>query len=267
MPFLLIAALVVAFFAYRYVARRHRRATLLATPLTDHQRRIIAAEVPLLDALPADLRPKLEGKVNLFLDQVTFHGCDGFEVTEAVELAIAAQACLLVVNTDLWYTTLRTVLVYPGAFQSMRRTIDNGIVTESKQIRTGESWTRGPVVLSWHDSALGAHNTVDGLNVVLHEFAHQVDALSGNTDGLPLLDRNQSFAEWERVILTSFEAHKANLKAGRRTLLDDYAVTAHEEFFARAVEVFFEAPTRFKREEPEVYDQLVTLFRLDPARW
>ena len=139
--------------------------------------------------MPNTLRPALEGKINLFLNRVEFIGCDGQEVTEDMRLAIAAQACLLVVNNDQWYDTLRTILIYPGAFQSRQERYDGYVVTEENSVRLGESWARGPVILSWPHSEQGALNAEDGHNVVLHEFAHQIDALSGHTDGAPLMNQ------------------------------------------------------------------------------
>ena len=143
--------------------------------------------MPIIRRLPADLQTRLEGKINLFLDQVSFHGCDGLVVTKDMELSIAAQASLVVVNSDAWYHTLRTILIYPGAFKSQKTDQDGYVVTQSEPIRSGESWARGPVVLSWAHSEQGAENEFDGHNVVFHEFAHQLDNLSGHTDGAPLL--------------------------------------------------------------------------------
>ena len=250
-----------------YWSKRQRRARLLQAPLNEEQRAIIAAQVPLLQKLPEALRGALEGKINLFLHQIDFIGCDGLEVTEEMRLSIAAQACLLVVNSDEWYRNLRTILVYPGAFRSMRQEHNGYVVTEHKTVRTGESWPRGPVILSWADSQQGAMDDEDGHNVVLHEFAHQLDDLSGHTDGAPLLTRGQSFDEWRRVFVTAYERHLHNVQNGRETVIDPYGAEGVEEFFAVSVEEFFERPGALKQAEPEVYDQLSELFRLDPASW
>ncbi|MEM7752398.1 MAG: M90 family metallopeptidase [Pseudomonadota bacterium] len=263
----LLALGTLGFFGARALARRRMRAALLAAPLTDEERALLARHVPLLDRLPPELRPALEGKINRFLHQVQFVGCDGQEVTEAMRLSIAAQACLLIVNVDRWYDTLRTILIYPGAFKSHQKQQDGFIVHERDEIRSGESWVRGPIVLSWPHSEQGARNDRDGHNVVLHEFAHQIDQLSGHTDGAPLMNKGQSFAEWSRVFLEAFERHQARVDKGARTVLDAYGATAHEEFFAVAVELFFERPDKLQADVPEVYDQLVTLFKLDPSTW
>ena len=149
----------------------------------------------------------------------------------------------------------------------MDREHDGYVVTERETVRWGESWSRGPVILSWAHTEQGAINHKDGQNVVFHEFAHQIDNLSGHTDGAPILSRGQSFADWERVFIKAYESHVRNVEKGRKTVLVAYGAEAHEEFFAVSVEVFFEKPAALKREEPEVYQQLSELFQLEPASW
>jgi len=262
--FLLVAAGALGFW---FRSRQQIRTSLLETPLSDHQRAIVAEKVPLTRKLPPELRAKLEGKINAFLNQIEFIGRNGLEVTEEMRLSIAAQACLLVVNSDTWYEHLRTILIYPGAFKSRRTEHRGYVVTERETVRTGESWSRGPVVLSWAHTQQGALNDRDGHNVVFHEFAHQIDDLSGHTDGVPNLDRNQTFADWERAFVKAYESHVQHVQKGRKTVFDAYGADGPEEFFAVAVETFFEKPAALKRKEPAVYQQLAMLFRLDPSTW
>ena len=259
-----LAVLAVAAWLW---SRRRVRKELLQTPLTAAQRRIVAMEVPLTQKLPPDLRNKLDGKINLFLHQVDFIGCDGLEVTENMELSISAQACLLVVNSDKWYTDLRTILIYPGAFKSRQQKRNGYVITEKQIVRTGESWVRGPVVLSWAHSQQGALDETNGHNVVLHEFAHQIDSLSGHADGAPLLNKGQSFAEWAHVFTDAFQRHADRVSAGQRPLIDAYGAEGPEEFFAVTSELFFERPADLKREEPQVYAELSELYQLDPIKW
>lgn len=268
-PILLLLALLPALglLLYRYISHKHHRQSLLETPLTDRERAIVLQQVPLIRKLPADFRDRLEGKINAFLDQVDFIGCNGLEITEEMRLSISAQACLLIANTNTWYTHLTTILVYPGAFKSRQARQSGFVVTEREIIRTGESWSRGPVVLSWAHTRQGALDDSDGHNVVFHEFAHQIDDLSGQTDGVPILDPAQSYAAWERAFLPAYENHVAMVQAGHRTVLDPYGAEGHEEFFAVAVEAFFERPKALKQGEPAIYEQLRQLFQLDPSGW
>ncbi|NVO55597.1 zinc-dependent peptidase [Rhodobacteraceae bacterium B1Z28] len=265
--FFIILLLIAGVVIFRFWSKRQAREMLLATALTDPQRRIIEAEVPIIRRLPPELREQLEGKMNLFLDQVRFFGCDGLDVTEDMRLSIAAQACLLVANSDLWYDNLTTILIYPNAFKSRQSKHSGFVVTEKEIVRTGESWDRGPVILSWAHSKQGAMNDRDGQNVVFHEFAHQIDDLSGGTNGVPVLSAGQSFAEWEHVFVTAYDAHVQAVENGQHTVIDPYGSVGHEEFFAVAVEVFFERPRALKDDVPAVYDQLAKLFHLDPIAW
>ena len=265
--FLILLLVGAGAFGFRYWSRKQIRKSLLASALSEHQRTIVAEQVPLTRKLPSELRGQLEGKINAFLNQVEFIGCNGLEVNEEMQLSIAAQACLLVVNSDTWYDHLSTILIYPGAFKSRQTEHSGYVVTERETVRSGESWSRGPVILSWAHTKQGAINDMDGHNVVFHEFAHQIDDLSGHTDGVPNLNRNQSFAAWERVFLKAYASHVEHVQAGRKTVFDAYGAVGHEEFFAVAVEVFFERPAALKRKEPAVYEQLALLFRLEPSTW
>lgn len=265
--FLLLITFITAALVFRALARRRHREGLLRSLLTEHEHTIIADRVPLVARMPPELRDKLEGKICLFLDQVEFQGCNGLDVTEEMELSIAAQACLLVVNTDAWYDNLTTVLIYPGAFKSMNTRVEGFVVTKSEIIRTGESWSRGPVILSWAHSEQGALDDRDGHNVVIHEFAHQFDDRSGRTDGVPVLHEGQSHAKWVEVFLDGYARHLHLTGQGRRTVIDPYGATGHEEYFATAVEAFFERAVDLRQQEAAVYDQLAALFQLDPAAW
>lgn len=240
---------------------------MLAAELSDEQRAIVGRQVPLTRRLPVELWSKLEGKISLFLDQIQFIGCNGLEVTEEMRLSIAAQACLLVVNTDTWYDNLRTILIYPGAFKSKRSRQSGYVVTEREIVRTGESWARGPVILSWQHAQEGAVNDYDGNNVVFHEFAHQIDDLSGRTDGVPNLSKDQSISGWAKVFMEAYGRHVHHIEHGHRTLLDAYGAEGPEEFFAVTVEAFFERPAALRRQEAEVYEQLSKLFHLNPSEW
>ncbi|WP_298308066.1 zinc-dependent peptidase [uncultured Erythrobacter sp.] len=267
LPFLIGAALIIGVFWYRRLSRQQRRTQLLATPLTAQQRAVVAELFPLFRRIPDELRPKLEGKINLFLDQVTFRGKNGLEVTESMRLSIAAQACLLIVNSPAWYDTIRNVLLYPSAFRPHRNAHDGYIVHEDRLTLLGESWARGPVVLSWDHALHGGFDPDDGHNVVIHEFAHQLDALTGHTNGIPILRKGQAYAGWEKAMLEAYQGHVARVEGGADTLIDPYGASNHEEFFAEAIVTFFEKPRAMRAEEPALYAQLSELLALDPAQW
>lgn len=262
-----VPLLIAAFLLIRHLARVRRRKALLATPLTAEQRAVVERLVPLVRRMPEPLRQSHEGKMNLLLDQVTFRGLNGIEVTEAMRLSIAAQACLLIVNSPAWYDTLRNVLIYPAAFLTGHNDYDGNVVHETSHGTLGESWAHGPVVLSWDDALQGGLVADDGHNVVIHEFAHQLDGLSGYTDGIPNLRKGQAYARWEEAMLDAYHHHLGRLERGERTLIDPYGATNHQEFFAEGIVTFFEKPRELRREEPALYAQFAKLLSLDPAEW
>ncbi len=266
-PFLFAALIIGALFWYRRRSLRLAREQLLATPLSPEQRKLVERLVPITKRLPSQLHRKLEGKINLFLDQITFHGQNGIEVNEAMRLSIAAQACLLVVNSPAWYDTLRTVLIYPSAFRTRRNTHQGYIVQEEDLTMLGESWARGPVILSWDHALQGGLDAEDGHNVVLHEFAHQLDSLTGHTNAIPILRKGQTYDEWEKAMLDAFQRHVDRVEEGLPTLIDPYGASNHEEFFAEAIVAFFEKPNALRLEEPALYTQFSNLLALDPAQW
>ncbi|MEO0666130.1 MAG: M90 family metallopeptidase, partial [Pseudomonadota bacterium] len=173
--------------------------------------------------------------------------------------------CLLVAGNDAWYETLRTVVIYPAAFRSRQPVQDGYVVTEADSIRIGESWSRGPVILSWQDTEAGALDDGDGKNVVFHEFAHQLDDMSGATDGIPVVGDRR--AAWIEAFDDAYRRSNRLLEIGKVPFLDPYGATAPEELFAVAVEAFFETPRDLMHEEPEIYRELVAYFRQDPASW
>lgn len=267
LPYLLIALAIVGIYLLRQWAKHRERKALLAKPLEPHQRETVERLVPLVRQLPDYLRQSLEGKINLFLHQVTFRGQSGVEVTEPMKLSIAAQACLLIVNSSVWYDTIRNVLLYPSVFDTGRDNFDEGVVHENRHGTLGESWNRGPVVLSWNHALHGGLRAHDGENVVIHEFAHQLDSLSGHTNGIPLLSKGQDYTGWETAMLDAYHAHVERVQRGERTLIDAYGATNHQEFFAEAIVNFFERPLDLRREEPALYAQFAELLALDPAEW
>ena len=262
-----LVLLVTAFVLFRGLMKRRKRERLLASPLTAEQRAVVERLVPLVRRLPEPTRRALEGKINRFLDQITFRGQNGLEVTEDMRLSIAAQACLLIVNSPVWYDTLRNVLIYPSAFLTNRDTHDGQFVHENSHATLGESWARGPVILSWDHALRGGLDAEDGQNVVIHEFAHQLDGLSGYTNGIPILRKGQAYAGWEKAMLDAYRDQVQRVENGEPTLIDPYGATSHQEFFAEAIVTFFERPRAMRDQMSALYEQLATLLALDPAQW
>lgn len=266
----IITIIILAAVAWgvRWLLKRRRRAALMAAPLSPAHRQIINARIPLYAKLPPDLRDRLNGLINRFLDDVTFIGHEGVEITDDIRVTIAAQACVLIVNKpNRWFHTLRTILVYPAAFKSRLTEVDGHVHSERKAVRSGESWAKGPVILAWDHAAYGAFVAHDGQNVVMHEFAHQLDEQTGVTDGSPLLDADQSASAWARAFQDAYGRLREDLERDRHNVLDAYGATNPAEFFAVATEMFFERASELRGQEPVLYDQMAQYYRLDPVSW
>jgi len=226
--------------------------------LTRH--RVDEALWPRLPFLPQT--QKLKDLALLFLAEKQFTGTHGLEVSDAMRLSIAAQACLPILELGLdWYSGWTGVVIYPGDFRVRRTEVDeDGVVHEWDDELAGEAMPGGPVVLSW-DAA--AHDPL--MNVVIHEFAHKLDMLDGVADGRPPLHAGMDGRAWQKAFEDAFKGFSDALERGRDTWLDPYAAEHPAEFFAVISEAFFEDPGETRRRYPDVYDQLKLFYRQDPA--
>ena len=248
---------------------RWRLRQALSRPLSAGQLAIIERNVLQYRGMDAPLREQLQGLVKRFLHEKTFVGCAGLEVTEEMRVTIAAQACLLLLNrTTEVYPGLHAVLVYPGAFLVPRKQVDpGGVVTETRQDLLGESWGDGRVILSWDHVRRAGHDPEGAQNVVLHEFAHQLDSESGSTNGAPLLGSAERYRRWSETLASDFELLRRDTYWGQRDVLDPYGASSPAEFFAVATESFFEQPHALAARHPELYTEFQRYFRVDPRDW
>ena len=261
-----VAALgVVALLAQPWWVR-WRRERLRAPPFPAAWRRILRRRVPAVARLPYDLQRRLKRHIQVFVAEKPFTGCQGQIITDEVRVTIAAQACLLLLGHDQpdCYPRLTQILVYPEAFATRReQPLGNGLVQEQRVAMSGESWSLGQVVLSWADVLAGAADPADGHNVVLHEFAHQIDQDNGIADGRPW----RPTATLQRRWATVMDGALTRLRSEPSSLIDAYAATQPAEFFAVVTEVFFERPRALANEAPDVYRELADLYGVDPRVW
>jgi Mlc titration factor MtfA (ptsG expression regulator) len=246
--------------------KTRRRAALRQQPLTSEERAIVKKNVPYLARLTEKDGEELEGLVRIFLAEKSFEGCGGLELTEEIKVTIAAQACLLLLHreTDI-FPDVASILVYPSAYRAPSRKNEGGVVIEGEQARLGESWTRGVVVLTWDHVKSGAAQPADGQNVVLHEFAHQLDSEDGAMDGAPDLGARARYTSWARVLGEEFGELAKSLHDGRHSDIDPYGATNPAEFFAVVTEMFFEKPRALRFRHPKLYQELAAFYKQDPA--
>lgn len=294
MPILLVSVLALALIAWliwqpRLAARRRQR--VATEPFPPAWRAIIRRRVPLAARLPATLQAQLRQHIQVFLAETPFIGCQGMVIDDEVRVTIAAQACLLLLNQPRGrFAWLRQVLVYPSAFAVDVSHVDPaGVVQSGRDWRAGESWQEGLVVLSWEDVLVGAADPGDGWNVVIHEFAHQLDAWAGvsaqavepeEAIGPDVIEPGGKWtpamqAEYEALVqqaqrLEASELSNAALEpdgAARGPFLDPYGATDAAEFFAVVTEAFFEQGRALADEHPALFADFHRLYGLDTRGW
>ncbi len=264
---LLIPAAAIAVFVVIRTMKRRRREKALSTPFDPQWEKYIEKNMPVYRKLPASLREKLQHLVKIFLYEKVFEGCAGLVLTDEIRVTIAAQACILLLDREGGcYPGLDSILVYPGAFIAANVKDDKGYFSEA-QIHIGEAWRTGVIILAWDEVLHGALDPMDGHNVVLHEFAHQLDQEDGISKKVPVVKKNSSYLSWARVFSVEFAALGEEAVRGIESVMDAYGATNLPEFFAVATETFVEKPRQMKIKHTELYDLLKEYYGIDPADW
>lgn len=247
-----------------WLTRWRERRIIAASDLEEASWAEAFAALPLLERLtPAD-SARLRELAILFLHDKDILGLGELQLTDAMRLSIALQACLPVLHLGLgWYDDWVSVLVYPDEFLVSHSWEDeDGVVHEGKGPLSGEAWVRGPVILSWSDVCASGD---DGYNLVIHEFAHKLDMRNGGANGFPPLHRGMNPVAWSAAFSAAYADFSAREAAGRELPFDDYASESPAEFFAVTSEIFFETPGHLRDCYPDVYRQLALFYRQDPA--
>lgn len=245
-----------------------RRARWRAQPFPAAWRRILRRRVPLVARLPPPLQRTLKGQLQALLAEVPVIGCRGLQVTDEMRVTIAAQAALLLLGRASRFENLRQILLYPDTFVAERAvTLAGGVQQPQRHALAGESWDQGQVILSWDAVREGAAVPDDGQNVVLHEFAHQLDQATGPANGAPRLPSAAHATQWAAVMAEAWARLRQALADGAESCLGSYAATSEAEFFACATEVFFERPHALAAEYPALHALLAGYYGVDPRHW
>ena len=250
------------------------RGTPQRHPLSDALWDETLATLPFIDALDEDEKVRLRELCEDFLGQKEFTSAGGLELTDAMCVSIAAQGCLPILKLGIdWYRDWVGIVVYPDEFIIPRSVEDEfGVVHEYDDVASGEAWAGGPLLVSWHDAQMAG----DGYNVVIHEFAHKLDMLGGDADGVPPLPSGVARQDWQAALLAAYDDFCARVDAAEEngddgedfyeaTGLDPYAAENPGEFFAVMSETFFEAPHLLRSAYPAFYAQMSRFYRQDPA--
>jgi Mlc titration factor MtfA (ptsG expression regulator) len=247
---------------------RPSRAPRPAAEVPGTWRPLIETRVPLTRKLTPEEWDHLLWLVRGFVQEKSFEGIDGLAITEEIKVIVAAQACMLLLHLEMGpFPRVRSIILYPGTFVPNAPLLDRHVRVEPEREPApllGEA-LRGVIVLSWESVLQSTVEPRDGHNVVLHEFAHELDQEDGYVDGIPLLEAPQSTRVWARVLRERFEELQRKTKDGESDLLNAYGATNRAEFFAVATELFFERPVEMRERYPDLYGELKGFYRQDPA--
>jgi Mlc titration factor MtfA (ptsG expression regulator) len=248
--------------------KNYRRRRLLATPFPAGWHAYVERNVALAESLSPSERARLRDNLRIFIAEKNWEGCGGLAITEEIQVTVAAHACLLLLGLEHdYFRRVLSVLVYPSAYRDPgEHRHDFGVVDEGSEGREGEAWYRGPVVLSWDSVLADGRDPSQGRNLVLHEFAHQLDFLDGASDGTPPLGSRQQYRRWHEVMSLEYDRLVRASERGRATLLDHYGATNPSEFFAVATECFFTRPVATVHRHPQLYQVLREYYGQDPAK-
>lgn len=233
-----------------------------ATTIPDDLWAVTIVSLPFLEVLSVTEQQQLKALAESFLATKEFSTAGGLELNDEICVSIAAQGCLPILQLGLnAYRDWIGIIVYPDEFVVRRQLEDEtGVIHEFDDVLSGEAWEGGPLIVSWHDVKMAG----DGYNVVIHEFAHKLDMLNGDADGIPALHGGMTENEWEETFFDAYDHFCARVDSGEETLIDPYASEAPAEFFAVLSESFFEIPDVVADEYPKLYDLFKRYYRQDP---
>jgi MtfA peptidase len=285
--------------------RAHREdAALRRRAIPDDLWKRTLVRYPFLRRRDAADAAQLRRLTSLFLDQKEFSAAGGLRLTNAITVAIAAQACLPILRLGLQrYAGFIGIVVHPDAVQARRAATDEaGVVHEYDETLAGEAVYGGPVMLSWRDVRAAGRQAARGYNVVIHEFAHVLDMAQGAPNGLPLLPPDITPKEWAETLEQEYERFAERVAATESThplaatptetaaqaaiapttapvtalttapvtepatepALDPYGAQSPEEFFAVASESFFVNSAAMQAEHPALYALFSRFYKQDP---
>ncbi|MCA3182820.1 MULTISPECIES: M90 family metallopeptidase [unclassified Cupriavidus] len=270
-----------------YLRARSRERKLAHYAIPDDLWTRTVAALPYVQRYGADDLAALRELATLFIASKEYSTAHELELTDEMVVGVAVQACVPILKLGIeWYRGWHGIVLYPGEFL-IRKTVEDdiGLVHGVEEEASGEAWENGPVILSWQDVNMpgsGLGNGSDSYNVVIHEFAHKLDMLDGEPDGVPPFSRvlhpGIDAEQWAETLLTQYDVFADACEAvpdaawddperlpPRLRVIDPYGCEAPSEFFAVASEAFFVDPAGLRAHWPALYKVLKQFYRQDPA--
>ena len=263
-----IGFFILLYWSVKSWLREKRLKEILSQPFPKKYENILS-KIPYYQKLNTQEQKKIKKSILIFIESKEFTGVK-LEITDEIKVTVAFYACLLLLNipTKNCFDNLLTIIVYPTHVIYDVARESGGIVSKEPLLLEGQS-ANDTVVISWNDAKKEAYH-IGKENVILHEFAHEIDFLDGEIDGIPPLSEAK-YKEWSEVLYRDYNKLKAkaitNRYWGKYKILGDYAATNEAEFFAVATERFFGTPKSLKHHFPELYKELKDFYKLDPAEF
>jgi MtfA peptidase len=236
-----------------------KRRTLLSQDVSRDELHRLSRLLWQSERLSSQQRIQLVKWSRVFNSEKNWEGCDGLKVTDDMKWTIASMAGLMVLAYPDWYFNhTATILIYPAPYVAKVETrysaITSNPIMGGEFYRAGETVYRGPVIVNWQDVLEASTGPNNGHQLVIHEFAHQLDMINGSSpDGFPPLPSSVDEDAWRNAMKDEYEVARDMVAQGHRILMNDYGLTHESEFFAVASELYFQIPSELKEYHPEVY--------------
>ncbi|EAQ78499.1 M90 family metallopeptidase [Blastopirellula marina] len=250
--------------------KQRSRDRIKSQPFSSDWRTFVETHLWQYPALTPAEQEKLQHSIAILVAEKNWEGCNGVQVDELHKVAIAAQVGLMTLGLgEEYFDNVMSVLIYPSAYRATSPVASaGGVVIESQSDRLGEAWYRGPVVLSLPDVLEGARSPNHARNLVVHEFAHQLDMLNGRSaDGIPPMNSDEQAQSWIHNFQRAYQRQVQDCQSGHRPLVDCYGATNEAEFFAVLTEAFFQAPKHLAAADHDLFMSLQSYYQQDPLRW
>jgi Mlc titration factor MtfA (ptsG expression regulator) len=254
---------------FQHLRRQRRWSRARNANFSQESRKVLQEEFLPYEHLSQSERSQLELKINHFLLHKRIEGMGELKITPRMKLLIAANACLIITNLDLKdvYPGLSNIFVMESSYIEKDNPVDPRSGRPLHVTRLGESWKRGPIILSWSSIKQSIDLPQHKHNLIIHEFSHHLDQQDGYFDGTPKLSSDQQFHVWANVMGKEFSALRARVARHKKSDIDSYGATNEAEFFAVVTEYFFTDPQGLEKRHQEIFQVFRNYFQIDPRKW
>jgi len=252
---------------YRDYRRKKLLEKVATMPFPENYRKFLT-RLSHYEKLSSEDKKRIESSILRFIYTKIFVGAKELNVTDEMKVLIAFHACLLLlhIETRNCYDPLKTIILYDHPVMIDKVQNNGGIFSKEQFLISGQS-ANDTVVIIWNEVKHEIYHPRHE-NVILHEFAHEIDFMDGEIDGIPPMEKSR-FHEWTSVLYREFirlnDIVRKEGDWGKYKLIGEYAATNEAEFFAVITERFYESPESLKKYFPDLYNELKQFYHVDPA--